>query len=201
MQNWIKGTLIFVGGFASGVAASYLAARHFLDIQWVESDDTPEEEPVEDKEESDKDISNESEKPKDALAEKYDGVEDNPDYVNYNKLRADYNTDPESDDIYDNVMPEDVDIYGDPKDPYVIDEKTFGEIYDYDETYIKFYANDELLTDDWDYPIDDEIAVIGEEAKKKLQEGDSDVVYVKNDKLKAYYRIAVQHEDYPGISG
>lgn len=202
MHNWIKGTLIFVGGFASGVAASYLAARHFLDLQWVESEESIDEEPTEEKEDDVKKETNiPANKSADAIAEKYPELEENESYIDYNKVKAKLTTQSESDDIYNNVMPEDVDIYGDPKDPYVIDEKTFGEIYDYDETYIKFYANDELLTDDWNYPIDDEIAVIGEEAKAKLLEGDSDVVYVKNDKLKAYYKIAVQHEDYPGISG
>lgn len=201
MKTWIKSSLIFLGGFASGVATAYLVATHFLDIEFVE----------EDSKKTDDDVSDIKPKPdeqekssnSDPFKETYKSVEDNDHYVDYSKLlaKAKFNTDPESDDIYDNVIPDDVDIFGDPIEIKLITDKEFGNDPDYDEIDLRYYENQQLLTDDWDVPVENIEGTVGKEAMDKLHEGNSDVVYVRNHRLKADYEIACYSEDYPGISG
>lgn len=211
MNSFVKSTLIFIGGFAAGVASAYLAANHFLDIEFVNEESGSEKSPDGNSDNQSKDSGlteetskTDDEKIVDPFSETYKGVEENDHYVDYTKLlnKVKYNTDPESDDLYDNIIPTDVDIFGDPiAKPIVVDDVEFGQEFDYDEITIRYYEKQGLLTDDWDMPIEDIENTIGNEAMEKLRKGDSDAVYVKNDRLKAYYEIVCHVEDYPGISG
>ena len=211
MNSFVKSTLVFIGGFAAGVASAYLAATHFLDIEFVNEEPEPEKSPdgnsensSEESEASTEKEQNDEEALADPFSESYAGVEGNDHYVDYTKLlnKVKYNTDPESDDLYDNVIPEDVDIFGDPiAKPIVVDSVEFGQDFDYDEITLRYYEKQGMLTDDWDEPIENIEDTVGNEAMEKLRKGDSDAVYVKNDRLKAYYEIVCHIEDYPGISG
>lgn len=200
MKSWIKSSLIFVGGFASGVATAYFLATRFLDIEFIEEDseETDVKNDDEQKAEEEPKVDN-----SDPFKETYKSVEDNGNYVDYSKLlaKANFDTSPESDDIYDNVIPDDVDIFGDPVDIKIISSTEYGTDPYYDEIDLRYYGNQQLLTDDWDVPIENIEDTIGKEAMEKLHEGNSDVVYVRNHRLKADYEIACYDEDYPGISG
>lgn len=212
MNSFVKSSLIFIGGFASGVAAAYFAATHFLEIEFIDNDqeddkqeETSTDEPaeIEKVEEPAKEVNTETSQA-DPFGETYKGVEGNDHYIDYTQLleKVTYNTDPESDDIYDNVIPDDVDIFGDPiQDPVIVNGNEFGQDLDYDEITLRYYEKQALLTDDWDEAVENIEGTVGVEAMEKLREGDSDAVYVKNDRLKAYYEIVCHTEDYPGISG
>lgn len=212
MNSFVKSSLIFIGGFASGVAAAYFAATHFLEIEFIDNDqeddkqeETSTDEPaeIEKVEEPAKEVNTETSQA-DPFGETYKGIEGNDHYVDYTRLleTVKYNTDPESDDIYDNVIPDDVDIFGDPiQDPVIVNGNEFGQDLDYDEITLRYYEKQALLTDDWDEVVENIEDTVGVEAMEKLREGDSDAVYVKNDRLKAYYEIVCHAEDYPGISG
>ena len=209
MNSFVKSSLIFIGGFASGVAAAYFVATHFLEIEFINDDqeDDKQEEISEDEpeeiEEQTKEVNTETSQA-DPFGETYKGVEDNDHYVDYTRLLKNlkYNTDPESDDIYDNVIPDDVDIFGDPiQEPVIVNGNDFGQDLDYDEITLRYYEKQDLLTDDWDEAVENIENTVGAEAMEKLRKGDSDAVYVKNDRLKAYYEIVCHIEDYPGISG
>lgn len=204
MNSFVKSSLIFIGGFASGVAAAYFVATHFLEIEFID-DDEPEENSAGEPEEIEEQVVEETTETSqaDPFSETYKGVEDNDHYVDYtNLLKVNYNTDPESDDIYDNVIPDDVDIFGDPiQEPVIVNGNDFGQDLEYDEITLRYYEKQDLLTDDWDEAVENIENTIGVEAMEKLRKGDSDAVYVKNDRLKAYYEIVCHIEDYPGISG
>ena len=211
MKKFVKSSLIFLGGFAAGVATAYLAATHLLDIEFIDekSEATENKTDSHQKEKTDisepvkEELTNEN-TPIDPFTESYKAVEENDHYVDYTKLlnQVKYNTDPESDDIYDNIIPDNVDIFGDPlATSILVDDSEFGKDLEYDEITIRYYEKNDLLTDDWDYPIENIEATIGNEAMEKLRKGDSDAVYVRNDRLKAYYEIVCHVEDYPGISG
>lgn len=204
MNSFVKSSLIFIGGFASGVAAAYFVATHFLEIEFID-DDEPEENSEGESEEIEEQVVEETTETSqaDPFSETYKGVEDNDHYVDYtNLLKVNYNIDPESDDLYDNVIPDDVDIFGDPiQEPVIVNGNDFGQDLEYDEITLRYYEKQDLLTDDWDEAVENIENTIGVEAMEKLRKGDSDAVYVKNDRLKAYYEIVCHIEDYPGISG
>lgn len=200
MKSWIKSSLIFVGGFASGVATAYFLATRFLDIEFIEEESEEIDAKNDDEQKTEEEPKVENSDP---FKETYKSVEDNGNYVDYSKLlaKANFDTSPESDDIYDNVIPDDVDIFGDPVDIKIISSTEYGTDPYYDEIDLRYYVNQQLLTDDWDVPIENIEDTIGKEAMEKLHEGNSDVVYVRNHRLKADYEIACYDEDYPGISG
>lgn len=204
MNSFVKSSLIFIGGFTSGVAAAYFVATHFLEIEFIDDDETEENSAGEPEEIEEQVVEETTETSQaDPFSETYKGVEDNDHYVDYtNLLKVNYNTNPESDDIYDNVIPDDVDIFGDPiQEPVVVNGNDFGQDLEYDEITLRYYEKQDLLTDDWDEAVENIENTVGVEAMEKLRKGDSDAVYVKNDRLKAYYEIVCHIEDYPGISG
>ena len=212
MNSFVKSSLIFIGGFASGVATAYFVATHFLEIEFIDNDqeDDKQEETSTDESEEIEKLPTEEVKASvetsqaDPFGEAYKGVEGNDHYVDYTRLleKVKYNTDPESDDLYDNVIPDDVDIFGDPiQEPVIVNGNDFGQDLDYAEITLRYYEKNDLLTDDWDEPVEDIERTVGNEAMEQLRKGDSDSVYVKNDRLKAYFEIVCHVEDYPGISG
>ncbi len=83
--------------------------------------------------------------------------------------------------------------------PYVISAEEFGQADDdYDIVSLNYYA-DEVLTDDFDIPIVNADDVVGLESFKHFGEYVEDVVYVRNDKLKAEYEIVRMDEKYSDI--
>lgn len=203
MNPIIKSTLLFFGGFAVGIGTAYLAATYFFDFEFIDEKTESEKSPDEKIEKPIEKV--EDEEPKaNPFSDTYQGVDDEVHYVDYTHLlkKIDYNTDSESDDIYDNIIPENVDIFGDPlATPVVIKDIEFGRDFEYDEMTIRYYEKQDLLTDDWDEPIENIEDTIGHDALEKLRKGDSDAVYVRNDRLKVYYEVVCHIEDYPGVSG
>lgn len=187
----IKDALIFTGGFTAGVAATYFAATRYLglEIVWETADDNISEE----KSSSDDDA---EQKSFELIADKYKPITENDKYIDYTKLEVE--PIPEE----DLEIPPEVEVFGDPEStPYLIASSEYGIDYEYDEIELYWWGNDNLLTDRWNYPIEDIERTVGNDAVEKCREGDSDAVYVKNDRLKAYYEILKQVQDYPGISG
>lgn len=189
----IKNALIFTGGFAAGVTATYFIATRYLglEIVWETSDNDISEEA--------RSTDNEGEQEQESIeliTDKYMPITENDKYVDYSKLESE----PVAEE--DLEVPPEVEAFGDPEaTPYLIESSEYGTDYEYDEIELYWWDGNKLLTDCWNYPVEDIERTVGNDAVEKCREGDSDVVYVKNDRLKAYYEILKQVQDYPGISG
>lgn len=90
-----------------------------------------------------------------------------------------------------------------PKDgPYVISPDEFDDMPDYDSVTLTYY-NDGMVTNMWDSPLDsDEVEeLIGYESLNHFgdYEDDPDVVYVRNDRLKADYEILRDYRNYRDV--
>ena len=72
--------------------------------------------------------------------------------------------------------------------PYVVSPDEFGDADDYDIITLNYYA-DGVVADDWNDPIEDIGATIGEDFASHYGEYEEDVVYVRNDRLKVEYEI------------
>lgn len=73
--------------------------------------------------------------------------------------------------------------------PYVITPDQFGNDTDeYDLISLNYYA-DKVLADDWNDPIEDIEATVGEESLNHFGEYEEDVVYVRNERLRVDYEI------------
>lgn len=72
--------------------------------------------------------------------------------------------------------------------PYVVSPDEFGNGDDYDIITLNYYA-DGVVADDWNDPIEDLGATIGEDFASHYGEYEEDVVYVRNDRLKVEYEI------------
>lgn len=205
MSNALKNAFIFLGGMASGVAASYLVATYVIGIEWVVVDGDEEAEQASEVSEVKADDKGTPIEPKPEPATKqdaltgYTNIEDNPSFVDYTgKIAKPVHVEEE-----ELEAPPKVEIFGDPTaQPYMCDSLEYGADVEYDEIELYFYEKDALVTDCWNYPVEDIEGTIGNAAYLELcNGGDPDVIYVKNDRLKSYYEITKQIEDYPGISG
>lgn len=72
--------------------------------------------------------------------------------------------------------------------PYVIPPEEFGNADEYDIISLNYYA-DGVLADDWNDPIEDLEATVGEDFASHYGEYEEDCVYVRNDRLKVEYEI------------
>ena len=72
--------------------------------------------------------------------------------------------------------------------PYVIPPEEFGNADEYDIISLNYYA-DGVLADDWNDPIEDLEATVGEDFASHYGEYEDDCVYVRNDRLKVEYEI------------
>ena len=70
----------------------------------------------------------------------------------------------------------------------VIDPEEFGDEEDYDQVNLTYYA-DGVLTDDFDNPIEDVEAMVGDYALNSFGDFEPDAVHVRNDATKTYYEI------------
>ena len=68
----------------------------------------------------------------------------------------------------------------DARRPYVIPPETFGDIEDYDQITL-FYFADGVLTDDVDIPIEDVEGLVGRDSLTRFGEYEDDSVFVRND--------------------
>ena len=191
----IKNVLVFTVGFASGVAATCFVASRFVELEFVT-------EPEAENTENDM-----TKNPEGDISENFVVLESTTlspskedDYVNYtvvseNEDEAD-SDDPEKD------IPAEVEVFGDPEAvPFVTTATEYGTEFDYDEIDLNYYISEDLLTDCWNYPVEDVERTVGNDAIEQCRNGDADMVYVKNDRLKAYYEIIKIDQPYPGVSG
>lgn len=186
MNSTIKTTVAYLSGVATGIAASWIIANYIFKIEWVN-----EAEPAKDRNE-DAVLKNDGELH--AAIASYSNIEDNSDYVSYNKV---------SSESQENDIPEPIKQFDDPTDkPYICSSEEFGIDVDYDEIELYFYDSNETLTDCWNYPIEDVEMTVGTNVIESFKSNpELDAIYVKNDRLKAYYEVTRQSDDHPDISG
>lgn len=87
-----------------------------------------------------------------------------------------------------------------PKKPYVISPDEFDEIDEYGTETLTYYA-DHVLTDDFDNPIEDVEAMVGEESLNHFGEYEEDAVYVRNERHKIDYEILLDERKYTEVVG
>lgn len=81
--------------------------------------------------------------------------------------------------------------------PYVIPPEEFGES-DYGTESLTYYA-DGILTDDFDNPIEDVEAMVGEDSLTHFGEYEDDSVFVRNDGHKTDYEILRDERNFSDI--
>lgn len=82
--------------------------------------------------------------------------------------------------------------------PYVIMPEEFGTEEDYELINLTYYADD-VLTDDWDNPIEDIEDMVGLESLKHIGEYAEDVVHVRNEKYKTDFEIALDEQEFSEV--
>lgn len=82
--------------------------------------------------------------------------------------------------------------------PYVITPEEFGEFTNY-ETISLTYYNDKVLADDGDDIINNIDEIIGADSLTHFGEYEDDIVYVRNDRLRCDYEIALDVRDYSDV--
>lgn len=111
----------------------------------------------------------------------------NKDLVDYSKLATRYLNEPKKEE------PEIVEEEA----PYVISPDEYGEIYDYDQIELTYYA-DGVLTDDTDEVIDDVDDTVGLDSLNHFGDYEEDAVHVRNDERKCDYEILRDLRNYYG---
>lgn len=81
------------------------------------------------------------------------------------------------------------------REPYVISPEEFGEIDDYDQITLNYYADGYLVEGDLGV-IDDVEAVVGPDALDSFGEYEDDAVYVRNEQHKTDYEILLSEMNY-----
>ena len=99
---------------------------------------------------------------------------------------------------YTNYRKPDESTSNEEDEPYVISPELFGELEDYTCVTLKYYVEDGILTDDNDEMVDEPNHIIPVEGIGK-QLFQDDVVYTRNDILKADYEIIITLESYDDI--
>jgi hypothetical protein len=82
--------------------------------------------------------------------------------------------------------------------PYTISPKEFGEMHDYDEISLTYYA-DQVLADEDDELVDDIEESVGFWSLSTFGEYDDDAVFVRNDRLKCDYEILFDPRKYSDV--
>ena len=110
----------------------------------------------------------------------------NKDLVDYSKIATQYSDKPKKEE------PEII-----KEAPYVISPDEYGEIYDYDQIELTYYA-DGVLTDDTDEVIDDVDDTVGLDSLNHFGDYEEDAVHVRNDERKCDYEILRDLRNYYG---
>lgn len=198
MNNFFKCSLVFVAGFASGVAATYWVATRYLGLEWVEDEPATNDTSVMDANDS-SDSESDANTGEDITVsdEKYTSIENNKDFVDYTQYANEYVTKSNE----PNSVKE-VHIFDDKNvdaKPEIIPSNEYGIDTDYSEIELRFYLDSQLITDDWDIPLENIKDTVGPMALPYMCENPDATLYVRNDRLKAYYEIVPMSYDYPGI--
>lgn len=85
--------------------------------------------------------------------------------------------------------------------PYLIDPDNVEEFDDYMRIDLSYYVNNDILADDLDEIVDDPDNIVGTEYKNHFGDYESEMVFVRNDRLKADYEIYYDHRDYYEVVG
>ena len=85
-----------------------------------------------------------------------------------------------------------------PKPPYVISPDEFDNIDEYGTETLTYYA-DGVLTDDFDNPIEDVEAMVGEESLNHFGEYEDDSVFVRNERHRIDYEILADERNYSEV--
>lgn len=109
-------------------------------------------------------------------------------YVDYRTITKEYVSEEEH---------EEVDKMEGPR-PRVIPPDEFGELYDYDQFSLTYYA-DGVLTDEWDNPLEDVDDVVGLDSLQTFGKYEEDSVFVRNDAMRADYEILRDPRDYADV--
>ena len=84
--------------------------------------------------------------------------------------------------------------------PVVISPNELGEIEDYDIIDLVYYS-DGVLTDDKCGPIKDIANTVGADFANHFGQYEPDAVHIRNDRLKCYYEILADEEQYSNLFG
>lgn len=79
--------------------------------------------------------------------------------------------------------------------PYIINEYEFNEIYGYECFTLTLYSNGVLADEEFE-KIDDIDEIVGKDNFKKLQDGNEDCIYVRNDSKYSDYEIIKSQNTY-----
>ena len=82
--------------------------------------------------------------------------------------------------------------------PYVISPDEFGSRDDYETESLTYYA-DQVLTDEWDNPIEDIDETVGEDSLTHFGEYEDDSVFVRNDALLTDYEILLDTRNFADV--
>ena len=116
------------------------------------------------------------------VKEKVSEPEVNKDVVDYSKLATRYSSESETKPDLKKL------VESDSSDPYIIPPEEFGEIEDYSQVELTYYA-DGYLADDCDELVDHVEDVIGWELLERIGEYEPDALHVRNDRTKTDYEI------------
>lgn len=87
----------------------------------------------------------------------------------------------------------------DDQEPYVISIDEFGEeMVHFDKLTIYYYEEDDTLADEQEEIIDDPNAIVGDESLTRFgdKSDDSDIVYVRNERISVDYEVIRLHKSY-----
>lgn len=86
------------------------------------------------------------------------------------------------------------------KRPFVISPEEFGEIYEYRQSSLTYYASDGVLTNDGDEPIEDVDGTVGADFMTHFGEYEDDSVFVRNPELRCDYEILMDERSYADVA-
>ena len=84
--------------------------------------------------------------------------------------------------------------------PYTISPDEYGELSDYEQISLTYYA-DGVLADDSDEVVEDIEETVGRDSLSHFGEYENDAVFVRNDRLKADYEILRDERTYASVVG
>lgn len=91
----------------------------------------------------------------------------------------------------------------DPELPYIIsiEEYMDGDDLNHQQVGLTYYADDDVLADERDLPVDDRKRTVGDEALNKFGHGsqDSRIVYVRNERIAVDFEITLHDGNYAEI--
>lgn len=85
------------------------------------------------------------------------------------------------------------------KEPYIISPEEFGELADYDTESLTYFDSNNILTDDFENPIEDIGAMVVEDFAEHFGEYEDDSVFVRNEYRKTDYEILRDERNFKDV--